>query len=135
MPNDQLITTFQFQLSISGVGEVARFTHCSGLEIYVEVHEFQEGGNNDSIHYLPGRVRYPHLVLTGGMTKNEVLLKWLQSGERKQITLTLGSGNDSRTWTFANAFPVRWRGPQLAAGSPEVASETLEIAHSGLELP
>jgi phage tail-like protein len=37
-----------------------------------------------------------------------------------------------RAWAFGGAFPVRWIGPTLAGETNEVASETLEIAHTGL---
>ena len=37
-----------------------------------------------------------------------------------------------RSWAFAGACPVKWRGPTLASGSANLAVETLEIAHEGL---
>ena len=36
-----------------------------------------------------------------------------------------------RSWAFTDAFPVKWTGPALNAGSNDVATETLEIAHHG----
>jgi len=37
-----------------------------------------------------------------------------------------------RSWVLDGAFPVKWQGPNLNAGSNSVATETLEIAHRGL---
>jgi phage tail-like protein len=138
MPNEQLFTNFAFELSIPDISTVGRFSMCSGLELSFEIYQYQEGGNNDFIHRLPGALHYPNLVLTHGLTSEEALFKWFWAthtkAERKEVTLTLSSGQTTRSWTFAEAFPVRWSGPQVCAGSGEVATETLEIAHSGLKL-
>jgi phage tail-like protein len=87
---------------------------------------------------------YPNLVLSWGFVKDQALLQWFgQTGSQPQlqeITITLTdakSGSNSRTFTFTDAFPVRWSGPQLLSDQqdPETWGETLEIAHSGLKLP
>ncbi len=51
------------------------------------------------------------------------------------MTLSSSADDAKRTWTFADAFPVRWTGPQLARRTARaIATETLEIAHSGLKM-
>jgi len=37
-------------------------------------------------------------------------------------------------WRFRNGWPCKWEGPSLNARSRDIAIETLEIAHEGLEL-
>jgi phage tail-like protein len=37
-------------------------------------------------------------------------------------------------WNFHNGWICKWEGPVLSAKSNEVAIETMEIAHEGLEL-
>jgi phage tail-like protein len=124
---------------------VGIFKGITGLELNYDVLEYREGGNNDFVHRLPGRISYPNLVLSWGMVSDETLLKWVvatQSQAKKQdvtLTLTASKGNtstDIRKFVFADAFPVRWSGPQLMsdAHDPETWGETLEIAHSGLKL-
>jgi phage tail-like protein len=119
------------------------FRNLSGLEISFEVLEYAEGGNNDFVHHLPGRVQYPNLVLSWGMTFDDLLQQWFfkthVQADRQPITLTLHSikgdvSTDVRKFTFADAYPVRWSGPNLANDNPDLWSETLEIAHSGLQL-
>jgi phage tail-like protein len=140
MPPDQtLITTHRFTLSIPDIDTIGYFSECSGLELSFEVYEYREGGNNDMVHRLPGSLQYPNLILSRGLTNEDALLKWFWAthteAQRKEVTLTLNVGNSSRVWTFADAFPVRWTGPQqLSADGVSVATETLEIAHSGLKL-
>jgi phage tail-like protein len=36
-------------------------------------------------------------------------------------------------WNFVKAWPAKWTGPSLSAKSNDVAIETLELAHEGLE--
>jgi phage tail-like protein len=48
------------------------------------------------------------------------------------IALQNNKGEVVRRWSFKNAWPVSWEGPQLNSGSSELAIETLEIAHDGL---
>ena len=67
-------------------------------------------------------------------------MKTHQQAQTQEITLTLTATkgdmtNDVRKFTFSDAFPVRWSGPQLLADAtdPETWGETLEIAHSGLK--
>ncbi|MGA2009329.1 MAG: phage tail protein [Solirubrobacteraceae bacterium] len=121
------------------------FKGLTGLEVNFDVYEYREGGNNTSVHRLPGRMSYPNLVLSWGLVDNELLMKWFMQtqtqAQLQQITLTLASSptdlsSNVRKFTFADAFPVRWSGPQLTSDhhDPENWGETLEIAHSGLTL-
>jgi phage tail-like protein len=137
MPLTDIINTLNWTLTIPDVDTIGYFDVCHGLEISVEVYEYREGGNNDFVHRLPGRVTYPNLVLSRGVTKEDALLKWFQAtqtqAQRKEITVTLNGEGGTRTWTFADAFPIRWSGPSLDSHGNSIASETLEIAHTGLK--
>jgi phage tail-like protein len=57
--------------------------------------------------------------------------------KRRNVSIILlnSAGQDQRRWEFQDAYPVRWSGPDLRAGSAEVAIETLELAHRGLMAP
>jgi|tagenome__1003787_1003787.scaffolds.fasta_scaffold20277459_2 phage tail-like protein len=138
MPGAYLISTVVFTVKIPDIDTIGYFSSCTGLELSCEVFEYQEGGNNDFVHRLPGPVTYPNLVLSRGLTNEEALLKWFWAthtkAERKEVLLTLGEGSASRKWAFADAFPVRWTGPQIGADGRTIATETLEIAHTGLKL-
>jgi phage tail-like protein len=43
-------------------------------------------------------------------------------------------GKAVRSWVFNEAFPIKWTGPNLNAGSNQIATETLEIVHAGLQM-
>lgn len=121
------------------------FKGLEGLEVWFDVLEYAEGGNNDFVHRLPGRMRYPNLKLSWGLVSDEDLLKWFMATHTKaetqeiSLTLTAAKGDlsrDLRKFTFADAYPVHWSGPTLnaTAADPQTWGETLEIAHSGLKL-
>ena len=50
------------------------------------------------------------------------------------VSLMGPNGQPVRSWSFADAFPVKWTGPNLNASSNQVATETLEIVHAGLQV-
>jgi phage tail-like protein len=43
------------------------------------------------------------------------------------------AGDDKTRWNFVAGWPAKWTGPSFNATGNEVAIETLEIAHEGLE--
>jgi phage tail-like protein len=132
------LSRHNFVLKIPDIDTIGFFLSCSGLELSFDTYEYHEGGNNDFVHRLPGGLHYPNLILSRGLTNEDALLKWFYAthtkAETKEITLTLSYGGTNRTWTFADAYPVKWTGPQLDAGGSDLATETLEIAHSGLKM-
>jgi phage tail-like protein len=131
------ITELSFIVEILG-RNIGRFAECSGLEAEYDVFEYEEGGTNDYVHRLRGRIRYPPLVLSRGVTYEDALVDWFFSFEmsfmRPVVTITLlGSGGvPERNFRFASAFPIRWTGPTLSSGGSGAATETLEIGHTGL---
>jgi len=119
---------------------IGRFAHCHGLAVEYEIEEYAEGGQNAFVHKLRGRMRYPNLVLSRGITHETGLQDWFlktqKAGKRGNISVSLlgPDGSPVRRWGFEGAFPVRWEGPVLNARSHTAATETLEIGHRGLVL-
>jgi len=119
---------------------IGRFAHCHGLSVEYEVEEYAEGGQNAFVHKLRGRMRYPNLVLSRGITHESGLMDWFMktqsAGKRGNISVSLlgPDGSPVRRWGFQSAYPVRWEGPVLNARSHTAATETLEIAHRGFVL-
>jgi phage tail-like protein len=135
----------------SGVDKLGTggFQECSGLEIEMDVQEYQEGGNNNAVVRRVGRAKYPPLVLKRGMffgsdgAANGDLWGWMQSvlnGERPVarydgVIHVMGADNEIRaTWTFDRGLPSKIKGPELNAKTGEVAIEELTILHEGLRL-
>lgn len=142
LPGEPFAATFIF--TVDGQ-EIGRFREVSGLEAEIEIYEHDEGGVNGFVHQLPGRLRWPDIVLRGGLTKNNALQEWLRScsGEGLEakgnklerstgaITLVDRLGNYVRSWKFEGAFPRAWKGPTLAVDSTQDPQEELVIVHHG----
>jgi phage tail-like protein len=56
------------------------------------------------------------------------------AGTHMSIILGTVDGKKARHWNVIGAIPVKWVGPEMVAGSDQVAVEELEIAHQGLDL-
>lgn len=125
------------------------FQECSGLEVEMDVQEYQEGGRNDAVIRRVGRAKYSPIILKRGMfygdggKANRDLWIWIQgvvAGERPVprydgIIEVMSSGmNVSATWVFDRGVPLKIHGPELNARTGEVAIEELHIAHEGLRL-
>nr|CBH39152.1 conserved hypothetical protein [uncultured archaeon] len=130
---------FRFLVEIQGL-IVGGFSEVSGLQAETETEEIQEGGVNDYVHKLPKITKYPNITLKRGITDSEALWKWHQEVVngiimRKSgfIILMDSEGNEKWRWSFEDAYPVKWQGPDLKADSSAVAVETLELAHNGLK--
>lgn len=135
----------RFELQVDGLNEIGSWKECTGLSVQIDVEEIKAGGENQFVHKLPGRMKWPNLVFKKGITNSDALFKWFEetSGngfagkgnklERRNGSVILRGADQSkiRVWQFEGAFPVKWSGPTLAAASRDVAGEELEIAHNG----
>jgi phage tail-like protein len=131
------VAELRFKVELPGLS-IGRFRECTGISVEVEVKDYMEGGSNEFVHKLPTRIKYPNVVLKRGVTHEDALLKWFWESrftvQRRDMTISLlGPGAKLvRTWAFLNAYPVKWTGPNMNAGSNQIATETLEVVHNGL---
>ena len=134
----------RFVFTVDGL-TIGAFTEVSGLSVQIDVEEVPEGGQNQFVHKLPGRMKWPNLVLKRGITNSDNLFEWFQlsSGdgfagqknalERRNgaVSLVDAKGQAVRTWRFMQAYPVKWTGPRFSASSRDLAVEELEVCHHG----
>ncbi len=132
-------TTFRFFVEIEGINE-AQFDECSGLQAEIKTQPVTEGGRNDYIHQLPGRMEFQRIVLKRGIATMD-LWNWFMDVTagtitRKSITITLTGYQDMSKiiWNIAGALPVKWSGPDFKAGNNDVAFETIELIHQGFKM-
>lgn len=129
---------FNVRVEIDGV-PAAAFTECRGLASETDVVEYREGGDA-RVRVLPGLTRYPPIVLKRGITLDRSLWDWRKRVvdgrvERRNgaVILLDADRTEVARWTFHDGWPSKWEGPVLNAQSGDVAIETLEIVHEGLE--
>jgi len=135
------IPKFHFQVQWGGTR--VGFTEVTGLDMQVEVIEYREGS---SLEYhktkMPGLQKFSNLTLKRGTIPGDSdFYKWintinLNTAERRDIIISLLNEMHApvMTWKAKNAFPVKVQASDLKSDGNEVAIETLELAHEGLNI-
>jgi len=120
----------------------APFQEVSGLGSELGIDEVGEGGENRYKHRLPLPAKYSNLVLKRGLvTGGSALAEWCkettesdfgQPIKTQTITVSLlnGSGNKLMSWSFNNAWPVKWGVSDFKSQENAIVIETLEFAYS-----
>lgn len=138
---------FAFSVAVlSGGSETtdvdAAFMEVSGIDPKVEIEEVIEGGLNSYAHQLPGVTKHSNLVLKRGyVTQPSSLSQWASQTVGSSLgspiqTATINvylldaTGQPQVTWTFTNAWPVKWQTGTLDASASSVLTQTLEIAYA-----
>jgi phage tail-like protein len=138
---DNPYLNFNFLVDL-GLGEEMGFSEVEVPSGEIEVIEYREGGDRvNSARKLPGLAKYPNVTLKRGITGRTDLFEWWKSVrdgqvQRRNVTITLLDEQRQAVlrWHLRDAFPVKIEGPSLNASGNEVAIETLELAHEGLEV-
>jgi phage tail-like protein len=133
-------SAFNFRIEIDGI-TMAGFSECSGLTTESDHIEYRTGDKDITVTKLPGLRKHPNIVLKRGYTTAKELWEWRkkvingQTDRRSgSITLLDEARKPALEWKFSQGWPCKWEGPTLNAKNNEVAIETLEICHEGLEL-
>src|SRR5256714_11379874 len=109
--------------------QIGMFKEVNGLRAEITVETLEEGGQNNFVHKLPGRLSWPNLVMRRGVTNSDNLFAWLlkASGDgfegagkkvgRTTVAVTLidDGGGRGQGRGALGSLPVRWGGPQPAA--------------------
>lgn len=131
------------------------FTEVRGLSVAVEVRSESNGddgrgewwdrgdrpvGRDEPVPAERRRRRSPTLELRRGVTDETALWDWLEAWvagdatpQDVRVCLLDEAGGPVRGWVCRSATPVRWTGPELVATAAGVATETLELAHDGID--
>jgi phage tail-like protein len=131
---------FNFLVEIDNV-TVAGFSECSGINTETDVIEYRTGDLDITVKKLPGLKKYGNITLKRGFTDSAELWEWrkkvLQGKTERQsgsIVLLNEAREAALRWNFREAWPRKWDGPTFNGKTNEVAIETLEIVHEGIEL-
>lgn len=148
-------------VSLAKTALFGAFSSVSGLNAEVELEEYREGGRNTAPRKFAKWAKYPNLVLKRGVTFNTDIWDWYYAtlhgaepitrknglillsdrggaissatGEPSPLGLPLVDRLPVAAWWFHNGLPERLEGPALDAKTDEIAIETLEIAHEGID--
>ncbi len=132
-----------FHFTVDWGGKRIGFSEVAGLTQENQAIEYRDGSFPEySSIKMPGLRKFSNITLKRGVVKSDnELFKWLSTiklnkAERRDLVISLLNEEHQpvMVWKALNAFPVKLEGPQLKASGNEVAIESIEIAHEGLEL-
>jgi phage tail-like protein len=130
---------FNYLVEIDGIARGA-FHEVNGLDSTIDVIEHREGGANTSPRKLAGQTKYANIVLRWGMTIDDQLYRWHKTVVDGVIERRNGSvimldrrGTEVARWNFVRAWPSKYTAPSLSAEASDVAIESVELVHEGLD--
>jgi phage tail-like protein len=138
--NDPYLNS-RFLLEIDGIVQ-AGFSDVTIPDISTDPIEYREGNEDTTVRKLPGLTKYGNLTLKWGITDSVELFEWRKqviqgniADARKNIAVILQDeeGNPAARWEFREAWPSKYDAPDLSAKGNDVAIETLEIVHEGMD--
>lgn len=133
----------KFHFEVKWDDQVMSFQEVSGLDAQSEEIKYRAGDSKVySVIKMPGLIKYGNVTLKKGIFKGDnkfwekfKLIKMNTVG-RSTITISLldEEGNATMVWKLTNAWPTKVTGTDLKAEGNEVAIETIELVHEGLEI-
>ncbi|HVV54768.1 MAG TPA: phage tail protein [Mucilaginibacter sp.] len=133
----------KFHFSIEWSGTRVGFTEATGLDKQTEVIEYREGNSpNFNKVKMPGLQKFSNITLKRGTIAGDLdYYTWvdtisMNTVKRRDVTIHLLDETHQPviSWKVINAWPVKVQASDLKADGNEVAIETLELAHEGLEV-
>ena len=143
---DDPYSGLNFQVVITGVsddGQAIRgsFAEVSGLDVEITPIEYRTGSADITVRKIPGLKKFTNITLKRGIIGDLTFWNWIKSAMdgtvlRADGSITLLDENRRAVmvWNFRRAWPCKWSGPTLNAKGNEIAIETLEICHEGLDI-
>jgi phage tail-like protein len=119
------------------------FSEVTGLTQENQAIEYRDGAFREySSVKMPGLRKFSNVTLKRGIVKGDnEFFEWLatvklNTVERRDLVISLLNEQHEpvMVWKVMRAFPVKVEGPQLKATGNEVAIESIELAHEGIEL-
>lgn len=137
---------YNFEVVVAGISDDGKsvkgsFQEVSGLDAEVDVIEYRNGSESNTVRKLPGLTKFTNITLKRGIIGDLTFWNWLVTAmqgrvQRADVTIILldENRNPVMRWNFIRAWPCKWTGSVLNAKCNEVAIEILEICHEGMAI-
>jgi phage tail-like protein len=131
--------TMRFKVTIDGQ-DLASWSKASGLEVSWDLVEYRAGDNDNDKWIFPGLAKYPTVKLERAANEadSKLVRTWLNKTSfkhdgSKTATIELQDASLTKVaeWVLRNVMPVKWSIVAFDASGNKVATETLELAHTG----
>jgi phage tail-like protein len=131
---------FNFLVEIDNVKR-AGFMECSGLTTDTDLIDYREGADIAlNVRKISGLRKYTNIVLKRGYTQDKELWDWRKKiingqMERRSADIILldEARDEALRWRIREAWISKWESGPFNAKTNDVAIETVELVHEGLE--
>ncbi|RFS19323.1 phage tail protein [Chitinophaga silvatica] len=133
---------FHFRVEWGADAQIG-FTEVTGLTIESDVIEYRDGSSPE-FHKIkmPGLQKLSNITLKRGTFQGHLEFhEWIKTismntVERRNVTIHLLNEKHQSvmTWKVLNAWAIKVQSSDLKSDGNEVAIETMEIAHEGIEV-
>lgn len=134
---------FIFEVDFGTTVPKVLFTEISGLDVEAQLIEYRGGNSKQfSTVKMPGIAKFSNITLKKGVFKSDAAF---HDWQRQAVSNTAGkttvtirlldeAGKPVIVWILLNARPVKITGTDLKADANEVAVESIELVHEGLQV-
>jgi len=143
---DDPYAAYNFELVVTGISDDGRavkgsFAEVSGLEVDLTPIEYRNGSEDITVRMIPGLKKFTRVTLKRGLIGDLAMWNWVLAGMNGQVRRTEAAivlldenRQEVMRWNLRRGWPSKWTGPGLNAKNNEIAMETLELCHEGLDL-
>jgi phage tail-like protein len=144
---DDPYPAYAFEVVLTGISEDGKavkgsFMEVAGLGVEIPAIEYRNGSEDITVRKIPGLKKFANLTLKWGVTGDMAFWNWILKGMNGQdkalrtegaVILLDESRKEVMRWMIKRAWPCKFTCPPLNAKNNEIAIETLEICHEGLD--
>lgn len=135
-----------FHFTVNYGGENIDFTECSGLSLKLQNQAYRGGASKNFVPIqVPTLPEVQNISLKKGLfPADSEFWTWLKDSQnvnpndvpRRDVTITLMAAdhNPVAVWKIKAAWPSSWEGPSLNSTGNEIAMESVELVHEGIDL-
>lgn len=144
---DRIFPVPKFFFTVSIGGKEIPFQEVTGLEQQAEHLEYRHGNDKKFVtRKRAGMIKTNNITMKKGVFKGDSelldIFKKLDThsygtqGKPIELVITLQDekGEPILTWNVPEAVPLKFSGTDLKSDANEIAVETIEFAHSGIEM-
>jgi phage tail-like protein len=132
----------RFKLEIQGIVQ-AGFSECTIPDATTDAVDYREGTDRPTLRKLSGLTKYGNITLKWGLTDSKELWNWRKQvidGKMKDarrngsiVIFDADGTTEVVRWNFLDGWPSKYDPADMNAKGNDVAIETLELTHEGLE--
>jgi phage tail-like protein len=143
---DDPYTAYNFEVTVDGVSDDGQavkgsFTEAIIGDTTIDPIEYRNGSEGLAMRKSPGIPKFGNLTFKRGSTGHLEFWNWIvesMNGLVRRTSVSVIMLNENRDpvmqWNFRRCWITKFTGPSFNAKNNEIAIESIEICHEGVEI-